>query len=192
MRTKLDQLLADLDPQQTIEWIFRGADRALNTFPMPNGCIEAWPDFAASMGRFRRHVFNHIVGTKGDEAGSVEFNWGFAAQILRKEYGANGDKTAFDLARTGNEGGLYGVFRKVANRMAAETATNLIAVLVGRWWNQLTVEERCQVADEYLARVGHLLPSEITEDGAMRVRVNILGFLKEHPWLVLRHRRVGR
>ena len=192
MNTKLDQLLADIDPERTIEPAFRGADAALNTYPMLVGRIEAWPSFEDSMGRFWRHLQKHIVGLRGDGSGFERFHQDFAAQVLRKEYGPSGYAAAFEFARTGNEGGLYSVLKKLANRIATETATNWIAMAVDGWWRRLSLEEQLAVPDEYVARFGHLLPSELTEHSAARIRVGIRGVLKEHPWLVQRHGRVGR
>ena len=46
--------------------------------------------------------------------------------------------------------------------------------------------------DEYLKKYGHLLPSELTEGSAARVRANFPKVLAQHPKILQKTRRLGR
>ena len=108
--------------------------------------------------------------------------------MLIQEFGTNGDKEAFELVRTGIEGGLYGVLKRVAQQMATEYTGNEISARITHFWNGLKMKEQFSVMDEYLLKFGHLLPSELTESNAARIKANFIKVLKEHPQLVKRMR----
>ena len=122
----------------------------------------------------------------------VDFDWGRCTQILMRAYGSNGEKAAFEMARTGNDGGLYAVLKKMANSMAEQYIENEVSAKVSFYWNGLTVDEMLKAADEYLSKYGHLLPSELTEGSAGRIRANMPKVLQEHPRLLQRLGRIGR
>ncbi len=75
-------------------------------------------------------------------------------------------QTAFEMARTGVEGGLNAVLRKFAEVQAREYAENEIKGRISRYWEGLSADEKLRATDEYLAEYGRLLPSELTEHGA--------------------------
>lgn len=56
MATDLDQLLTDIDPDRTIEQVFRRADEAINSFPMRQAQFTTWSQFTACMADFVQHV----------------------------------------------------------------------------------------------------------------------------------------
>ena len=108
-----------------------------------------------------------------------------------EEYGVNGEKAAFEMVRTGTEGGLYRVLKAVAGRIIADCAENKIAARISNFWETLSIDERLAVSQEYLDKYGHLLPSELTSGSAARVRANFLQVLQEHPNTVKRLRNIG-
>lgn len=109
-----------------------------------------------------------------------------------KEYGPNGERAAFEIARTGAEGGIYTVLRAVAKQMLEEYSGNEITSKIIRFWEELSAGERQTATGEYLKKYGHLLPSELTEGDGVRVRANFLKVLQEHPHLIKRLRDIGR
>jgi hypothetical protein len=72
--------------------------------------------------------------------------------------------------------------------MVYNYAGNEISARVSHLWIQLSMEEQFQMIDEYLSKYGHLLPSELTEGSAARVKANFVKVLEEHPRLVRRMR----
>jgi len=188
----LDRLLQELDPEHTIEQTFRRADRAINSFPMRQGLITDWDAFTHCLAEFVVHVESYILDLSDPVRSSFDFEWGRATRILMKVYGRSGEKAAFEMARTGNEGGLYRVLKAVAMRIADELSKNEISGRVNDFWQSHTPEEVLAASGQYLAKYGHLLPSEMTESSAGRIRGSFLKVLENHPKLVQRLRRVGR
>jgi len=192
MRTDLDRLLQELDPERTIETAFRRADEAINSFPMRDAQITKWNEFRCCIVEFIEHVESHVLHLRWPVRSAVDFEWGRATRLLVHIYGRGGEKAAFEMARTGNEGGLYGVLKATAMRIAEDLSQAEIAGRVSVFWQTHSAEQVLDAAQQYLTRYGHLLPSEMTEGSAGRIRANFLKVLEEHPKLVQRLRRVGR
>ena len=146
---------------------------------------------AACLADFFAHVEAKILRLHHGPV-DVDFHWGRCAQLLRHIYGASGSKVAFEMARTGNEGGLFAVLRAVALRMAEEYSENEISARVGLYWERLSVDEQISATTEYLQKYSHLLPSEMTEGYGARIRANFPKVLAQHPQVLRRTRRLGR
>jgi hypothetical protein len=192
MLSKLDRLLESIHPSRTIEELNRRADDALNSFSVEAPQIEGWDRFRHCLIRFLHHAESRLLRLARPCPMGLDCAWGRCCHILMRAYGPNGEKTAFEMARTGNEGGLLVVLRKMAETMAEQFAQNEIEAKVGTYWNYRSVEEKLAAADEYLAKYGHLLPSELTEGSAGRIRANLPKVLQEHPDLMRRLGKVGR
>ena len=106
------------------------------------------------------------------ESPDPDIDWGRCITHLLKIYGENGGKTAFEMVRTGVEGGIYAVLKKLVKQMIKEYAHNEIKA--------------------YVLKYGHLLPSELTEGNATRIGANFLTVFAEHPKLNKRIRKIGR
>ena len=194
MASALDDLLESIDPQRTTEECSRRADDATNSFPVESGQITNWNDYRFLLSRFVTHVECHILRIPPDRMPemSADFAWGRCCHILVREYGHNGEKAAFEMVRTGNEGGLRAVLRKIGGSLVSQYAGNEVTARVYHYWNSLSVDEKIAAGYEYLEKCGHLLPSELTEGSAVRIRANLPQVLREHPKLVQRLRGVGR
>lgn len=192
MKTKLDLLLESIDPARTLEQVSARVDEALNSFRVKSGIIEDWEEFRTVMTGFFRHVENVILRIRPSWSPDPDMDWGRCYNLLIKEYGTNGEKAAFEMVRTGAEGGLYGVFKAVARRMIGDYAQNEIAAKVAEFWGALSTDEQLSASQEYLNKYGHLLPSELTSGSAARLRANFLKVLAEHPRIIKRLKNIGR
>jgi hypothetical protein len=193
MTTKLDELLASIHPARTLQETARRSDEALNSLGMNRAQITDWEEFRRCVIRCMRHVETHVLRLPhGPPDMGVDFEWGRGCQILLKAYGSNGEKAAFEMARTGNDGGAYAVWKEIVRQVAETYAQNEVSARIGRYWESLPLVDKLAVADEYLAKWGHLLPSELTEGSAARVRANLPKVLEEHVRLIQRLGSVGR
>jgi hypothetical protein len=190
--TDLRQLLFSIEPERTLNQTAERADVALELFQLPNERIKDWYRYEACMAEFFCHVENMVLRVNPPLEVNQWMHWGRCIEFLRAEYGADGEQAAFDIVRTGAEGGLYAVLRAVAARMGEWYADNEIKSKVVGYLNRLSAEETLEAMDEYLRVFGHLLPGELTEGAAVRIRANFYKVLCQHPRLVQRHRRVGR
>jgi len=192
METKLDRLLESIDPDLTLDQVSARVDEALNSFGLESGIIEDWQEFRTVLAEFFRHVENHILRIRPSFSGNPDIDWGRCCNLLRGQYGANGEKAAFEMARTGVEGGIYGVLETVAGQMIYEYAGNEIAAKTAHFWQTLSTGEKLAVSQEYLDKYVHILPPELTSGSAARIRADFLKVLQEHPNIVRRLRRIGR
>lgn len=190
--TKLDRLLDSIHPSRVSEELGKRADDALNSFGMEAAQIDDWDRFRYCLIKFLHHAESRMLRLSQPCHGGTDFDWGRCVQILIRAYGRNGDQAAFEMARTGNEGGLYGVVRKMAEVMAEQYGQNEVEAKISTYWNYLSVDEQFAAMDEYLAKHGHLLPSELTERSAARIRANFPKVLEEHPKIMQCLREIGR
>lgn len=188
----LDQLLASIDPEIVAEETSARADIAVNSFPMNQGLITQWEDFKDIMSRFAAHMDSQVLRLYTPREVDFDHDWGYACRMLMKLYGRNGEKTAFELARTGNEGGLYKVLKNLAQQILEEYTHNEIKAKINYFWNRLSTDEKFAAIDEYLSNYGHLLPSELTEGSTARIKDNFPKVLEEHSQLMQRLKGVGR
>lgn len=192
MRTKLDALLESIHPSRTLDEVDSRADDAVNSFPQRAAMITAWDVFRDCLIRFMIHTETRLLCLKTYPGASSDFLWGRCVRWLIAEYGRNGEKAAFEMARTGAEAGLRSVLSALARRIAQDCAENEISGRILSFWNSLSVDERLDTASEYLAKYGHLLPSELTEGSAARVRAELPKWLERYPHLLRQLGRVGR
>ena len=171
MPTALEQLFADIDPVKIYEQTFARTDDAINSFSISSGQITDWEEFTKCMAKFTTHVEAKILRLHPCPV-DLDFYWSRCIQQLSHIYGYNGEKAAFEMARTGNEGGLYAVLKAVALRMAEEHAEAEITARIMDCWKALTLDGQVFITDEYLKKYGHLLPLEMTEGSAARIRAN--------------------
>ena len=52
-------------------------------------------------------------------------------------------------------------------------------------------DEKFEVMGEYISKHGHLLPSELTEGSAVRIKMNFIKVLEEHPRLIKKLRKMS-
>jgi len=191
MRTDLDLLIESIDPARTLDVLSARADRALNTFCYGSGVITDWLAFQACLSRFFCHIENHLLNVTPPRDENFDMDWGRSFRALRAIYGSEGEQAAFEMARTGAEGGLYAVLKAVARYQADWYAGNEISARASAYVNSLSAQDRIEAVREYIRKHGHLLPSEMTEGNAARIALHFYQTLCEHPRLLRRLHRVG-
>jgi len=191
-KKKIDQLLQYIDPDMVIDGTFARLDNAMNTLPMKPSRITDWEEYRVYMAGFFYHVENVILNCCSTRKFDPVWDWRRCYPFIVTEFGKNGEKAAFEIARTGVEGGLYSVIRKVGKRIAEHYVEAEIKSKVLYFWNELSVEEKFNVQSEYLTQFAHLFPSELTEGCAARIRADFVKTLQEHPKMVHRLRQIGR
>ena len=192
MPSKLDMFLETIDPSRNLEQLWARADAGLNSFTPAQTAVSGFGDFQRVLAGFFCHMENLMLRMSPPRTPDYAFDYGRCYHLLQKKFGDHADKVMFDRARTGIDGGLYGVLKTVAELMVEMYAGNEIGARVSAFWNSLTLEEKLEVPREYVRKYGHLLPSEITEGAATRVAMSFWKVLEEHPRLVTRLRRIGR
>ena len=192
MQTKLDKLLSSISPEKVIIPTFNRANEAINTFHPKFTLIENWNEFRCCMADFLRHVDNYSLRLHRPVDVSSDYYWSLCARVLLNVYGSSGEKAAFEMARTGNEGGLHSVIRAIAMNVAEAYIKSEIQAKVGVYLDSLSIDQQLEASSEYLAKHGHLLPSEMTEKSTARIHAEFRKMLEKNPWLLLKIHNVGR
>ncbi len=190
--TRLESLLKSIDPDTTYDDVSARIDNAINSFKLNTGIIETWQQFKKICTEFYCHGENNILGLNPYRISDSDLDWGRCCFKLINAYGPNGEKAAFEMARTGKEGGIYSVLRTIANKMIDEYSSNEIRSKIILFLDSLSVNEKFSVMDEYIQKYGHLLPDEIMECGAVRVKANFLKVLEEYPLMIKRLRDIRK
>jgi hypothetical protein len=192
MPSKLDRLLDSIDPSRSFDEVSARVDQAVNDFTMRTSTITDWSAYQIFLADFLRHVESVVLRLGAGAPDDREIYWSRCSNILDEEFGPSGFKMAFEMVRTGKEGGLYRVLKTLAEKMVDYYVQNEIHGRVNKYLEQLTVEEQLAAADEYLSKYGHLLPSEFTAGNAALLRAHFAKVLTEHPGIMRRMRRIGR
>lgn len=188
----LKSFLRTIDPDKTIWEAERRADQAFNSFSPDSWSISDHDELLNCLSRFYWHVDSHILGISRAQNPNPEFTKGLARDILDDIYGVRGEYIAFDMSRSGIDGGLYRVLKDFAAKRASYHGNNWVSTRVSEFYNGLTNSEKAEAAREYVREYGYLLPADQTKDDAIRVQVHFYDILCSHPDLISRMRQIGR
>ena len=192
MKTELTDFLKSIDPARNLEEVAARIDNAIISFRLDSAVIELFGQFKDVLTSFVRHVEGEVLRVDPSKTLNADMSWSKCYRLLQLAYGPNGEKTGFEIVRTGLEGGLNSVLKSVSKRLAADYTQREISARVSNFWHALTVDQQLAVCDEYLKKYGHLLPSELTENDATRIKANFPKVLEEHPRLIRRLRETLR
>ena len=192
LSAELDDLLESLDPRRIGEDIELRLGAAAHEFcrAQPSR-ITQWPDFLDCVARGRHFMESRVIAAYGKVPMEYDMAVGRAVGILHDLYGENGEKYAFELARTGKEGGMFKVISDVAGALLGQWEETGIKARISQWWESLDVDDRLEVTRDYVRRYSNFWPSEMAEAGGVRLRVNFPKTLLQHARL-LRQLRCGR
>jgi len=190
MHTKLESVLAEIDPSRTIDPVRRRIDEAVERFRKPWALAPDRHSFRDFLTRLFVHMECAALCTGSGREPHPTMDWTRCCDLLKGRYGPEADYVATQRALHGHDGGLTGVIRDLASAMAEEYAQNEISAKVAYFWNRLSVDDKLQVSREYVQRFGHLLGGDITEEGAARLRAYCPRFLEQHHRLILNMRRL--
>lgn len=188
MSTALDILLHKLE--KTLHEVESRINQGHNSVVLPGVIIKDYTRFQYCLACF--HCRLQCAALKCSRDVDPYHDFWLGSELLKGDFGENSDKAAFEIARTGNEEGLRKVLRSLAQSMTKKYADQQIGTLVSYYWSCRTPQELLGDTDEYLRKYGHLLPWELTEGSAARIRGNFPKVLKQHPYMMRRMRQIGR
>ncbi|MDD5134605.1 MAG: hypothetical protein PHP01_04275 [Phycisphaerae bacterium] len=190
--SKLDRLLEYISPRKTLEQTYNLANEAIGSFDYDKAVVESWGEFKLCMAKFSRHLDEKVLKPREPLNIQLAEYWKFCIRPLTRIYGSNGDITAFTIASTGNEGGLYAVLKAFAMQRAEEYTKNEVSSKVYFYWQNLSAEEKLQAADEYLSKYGNFIPSEMLESNGAILKSTFWKVLEQHPFIVQKLQQAGR
>lgn len=191
MTTKLTRLLEEIDPSKILCEVSSRVDAAVNRFAIREGSIADYNRFVQILSEFIRHIENEVLHLPSNFAPSTN-DWTKCSSILEIEYGPQGHKTAFEMAKRGIHGGFYAVLKNIVQIIANKYAQNEISARIHHFWNALSMQQQFEVIEEYVEKYGRLLPPDYTEECAVLLKMNFTKVLEEHPRMVQRLRVASR
>jgi len=184
MASKLEVLLNNISPEETIERAQAAASRALNSILIISEKIDTWGEFKELMAEFYCLVESNMIGLEKSRQMNLFMDWGCCLNLFLKKYGHRGGRAAFSIAQSGVEGGLFSVLKYIAETLTQQFTTNWIQCRIGEFWNNLSTEERLAAPLEYLEKYRHILPQEILEQNPYLFGANFYRFLEYHPQMM--------
>lgn len=179
--TKLQRLLANIEPIP--DRIALRTAQAVNDYDHQTVVLSNRHLYEQELARFYCHLECAILGI-GSRSASLDFDLYRCLQLIQHKYGHNTRAAAFDVVRTGVAGGLPEVLRSVADQYGQEQAEGLIGMSVEAYWRNRTPVELLADMDEYVSLHSSLFPSEMKENGAVRIKGEFRAALKQHPFLI--------
>ncbi|MEI8044595.1 MAG: hypothetical protein WCL11_24505 [Verrucomicrobiota bacterium] len=185
MSTRLERLLQNIVPVP--DRIDRYCDEALNNFAPPPPLIEDWSQYCAFLARLHCHLECRALGI-GARPPDSRFDLSRCWALLKAKFGDSAPQAAFEIARTGAQGGVRQLLRTVARLYSRRYAENLISIAVEAYCSNRTTDELLADADEYIRNYRQIMPSELTEGSGARIHANLRKALKQHPYVIRRLR----
>ncbi|MEM1355029.1 MAG: hypothetical protein AAGH88_09110 [Planctomycetota bacterium] len=192
MPTTLDLLLRRIRPERTYDDAHRQADRVLAGFTLPRASIKSFHVFQECIAGFGARLEMCRLGTSDGIPAHRLYAWQRCVELLRDVYRPGGERAAFELARTGQDGGLFRVLQDLAHAWAEAQALNEIRSVVNGFWNGLSPHRRREAAAEYLTKHSDLLPAEWSGAGADGLTHRMPELLAQHPQTLRRLRQAVR
>lgn len=186
--TQLDQLIDQIDPNHTSSEVAYRINEARNSFHIPASIVSSWAEFVSLIAMFFAHLESYTLNMVGRRPNDQTFDFSRAMNLLRKPYGPNAETTACQIAMSSVEGGLRRVLDDLASAMIEIYAQNEIEARINQFWASLSSDEKLETCQEFLDKYGNLLPADVTEGSAPRLKAYFPSFLAKLPALIKRLR----
>lgn len=177
--SEIIDILKQLTFPSYTEKMYIGADRAVNEAAVV-GPVTSFNAFMDILVKVIVLVQKYVLKIQNPVAGGRQFYLDMAFRVLIKKLGPNGEKAAYERARTGAEEGIYGVIKLVAYGYTDILFENEAKSRVGVIWERLSNDDKLKTMELYIKRFGHLWPDEMTENGAVRIKFNFPKVMQLH------------
>ena len=177
--SELIETLNNLTSPKYIEKMYIGADKAINEIAL-DGLVSSFREFENIIVEFMKLLHKYVLKANRTINGAEEYYLDAGFKVLQEKYGPNGEKAAFEMARTGKQGGIYAVIKVLAYGPIDIGIENEAKAKVGVLWEKLGNDQKFAVMDEYVKTHGHLWPDELIENGAVRLKMNFPKTLQLH------------
>jgi hypothetical protein len=188
MSTRLEKLLASIDPARTIDRVSAAVDEAFNSFRNRNP-IRTFEDYREYMSKYVQHIEQIVLGIRSNHPYDMEFFWTRYSNLVNSGGDREAWKWNYEKITTGQDGGLYKILKDVAALILDDRSKREISGRVWDFWNSLTNDEKFDTVDEFVRLVGHMLPTKYTGGNAAYLKMNFPRVLESYPQLLMELRR---
>ena len=193
MSEKMDKLLAEITPEKTLDKYEARMWKVLNRYPFPPGPFNDREAFEMEIARLEQHIMHSWADVVPKlEPSEIPILRDLGVTRLLNCFGSDGHRVAFEMARTGIDGGFRAVAKAMADNAAHQFATNIIGCSVHEYWNSLTVKEQLAATEEYYTRIQHMLPpSGLISPFDARYSWQPSETIARYPYLIRRFRQAS-
>ena len=152
----IDSLLQELNEENLIRKVGLPHDEARNSYRITKNTVADYREFEQEIAQYYNHHHQQVYGVSFPDYVAREK----AKAILNRQYGrSHGDeKTAYNDAHLGTNGGLSAVLSAIADSIKHEARTQYGQDLFNRYINPMEYQEKVEIIRQFFQRVGHLLP----------------------------------
>jgi len=93
---------------------------------MPRYSLTSYEEYENVLADFYRHIKKNVFNLGSSAPDDKKSYRDRCLKFIEKAYSPNGYQTVYTIVRTGKEGGLYRVLKKIADLMAEEFAQKQI------------------------------------------------------------------
>jgi hypothetical protein len=191
MATKLETLLADIDPARTIDVVESRINGALARYHQNKNTVDSTEAFERCLADFEQIARNAALNLPRGTAVNLKLNFQQALRYLERDYPQRTYQAVYNIMSSGAEGGILAISRKLARRMAEHFAENEINGRVQVYWASLSTDEKLAAADDYIQLYKDILPHNSLQD-VIRLKANFPEVLQNHPPMIKRLRDLQR
>ena len=174
MATKLERLLEQIDPKNSIDDIEKRVNHAVATYRYAKNTVDSWEECEPCLAQMFQHLQSSLFRFP------EELAYDQAMNLLNKEYSRF--QTVFDIMLSSAEGGIKTILRALARLMVEHYSRRHVSNRVIDYWNGLSVEEKMAAPEEYLNLYSDVLPQDSRDK--IRLKAYFDQVLKEHPFML--------
>lgn len=187
MATKLQQLLDKIDHKNLFEEEERRVEKVLSQYRSKKNTVENYIEFKKYLIEFVRQIYGAIINPNAYSSETDPYMFARAIGFLKRKYDGKTEITVYEIMHSGAEGGVYQIFKTLAQIMTDEFYLYGVNHFIACFLNEISFDERATYAKEYLNKYAYILPSNYKND-PITVTISFDKVLREHTLYMKRLR----
>jgi hypothetical protein len=168
----IKNMLAELDNNNVARLIEKPHIDTILNYQLKSQDVKSYEEFSEIIGHYYNYHFTRCISNGGSLSKRQAIDR--AKEIIRKEYGRKGqDMTgAFNDARHGTNGGLFGILSIIANELRTEDVERWVREVFERHVAPNSWEDKVDIIEQFIAHCGPSLSPYIETDHPERYANN--------------------
>lgn len=184
--TKLELLLKKIEYNN--KWVNyeQKIEEVISKYNLKENTINTYSEYRKLLADFMKQIWSAFF----DNPNSINlledhFLIIKAIEALKITYHKDTDLVVFKIMKSGAEGGVYQILKTLTKNWITSLFNQHIELIVNKFVESLTWQERENTAKEYLNEFKDILPSNFRND-PLQVAVSLKNILIEHPQMMKR------
>lgn len=184
--TKLKLLLQEIEYDNKWKTYELKIEEVISNFNLTENTLKTYSEYRQLLAKFTRQIWSVFFDNPNSIShidDSILITK--AIETLKITYHKDTDLVVFKIINSGAEGGVYQVLKTLAKNWKTSLYNQHIELIVNKFVESLTWQERENAAKEYLNEFKDILPSNFRND-PLQVAVSLKNILIEHPRMMKR------